>query len=334
MNGYVLGNWRNLFQIEGEWIQGVLYATGKAMPDSEITAEHDVTIVRIDLLNLPGLQFYTTPAADLGPRTIAEFLTGADTPLSTVLAINGAFAASENGNVYLFGAAISQGNVVCDPTQPAVQGREPDVRNSADAGTVALTITEDLQASFQYINAATGLPEGWDNIYTAVSGSPNVTPGVAPPLPFNTGLLQPGQAMVLVGGVNQGLTSQNTLRPEGDAVWIAGRTAVGLSAGGRFLFLLTASGVENSDPPYGASFYDVGQWLLAAGATDGVTLDGGGSTAMAAMALQDDNTFLPVLMNVPFGQETTPYSMRANNHYFGVVLPFVITNPNQIRRSA
>jgi Phosphodiester glycosidase len=332
MNGYVLGNWRNLFQIDNQWLETIQFATGKALPGSEIAAEHDVTIVRIDLFNTPGLQFYTSPKADLGPKTIEQFLTAADTPLSTVLAINGALAATQDGNVYLFGAAISQGNVVCDPTQPAVPGGQPDVRNSADAGTVALTITEDLQAAFQTINAATGLPEGWANIYTAVSGSPNVSPGVAPPLPFNTGLLQPGQAMVLMGGVNQGLTSQDTLRPEGDAVWVAGRTAVGLSSNQQFLFLLTANGVENGTPAYGATFYDVGQWLLAAGASDGVTLDGGGSTAMAMMAPQVRNTFAPVLMNVPYGTESTPYYMRANNHYFGVVLPGVIGNTGLIRK--
>jgi hypothetical protein len=192
MNGYVLGNWRNLWQIDNQWVDTIQFATGKALPGSEIAAEHDVTVVRIDLFNTPELQFYPTPKADLAPRTIEQFLTAADTPLSTVLAINGALAATPDGNVYLFGAAISQGNVVCDPTQPAVEGGEPDVRDSADAGTVALTITEDLQAAFQTINAATGLPDGWGNIYTAVSGSPNVSPGVAPPLPFNTGLLQPG----------------------------------------------------------------------------------------------------------------------------------------------
>jgi hypothetical protein len=332
-SSYVLGNWRNLFQIKGKWVETIQFATGKALPDSEVIAEHDVTVVRIDLFNTPGLQFYTSPLADLGQRTIEQFLTAADTPLSTILAINGALAAPNNGSAYLFGAAISQGNVVCDPTKPAVQGcREPDVRDSADAGTAALTITEDLQASFQIINASTGLPNNWDNIFTAVSGSPNLSPNVVPPSPFNTGLLQPGQSMVLVGKANQGIPSPEALRPEGDAVWIAGRTAVALSADQRFLFLLTASGVESGDPPYGASFYDVGQWLLAAGASDGVTLDGGGSTAMATMAQQDGNTFQPVLMNVPYGSESTPYFMRANNHYFGVVLEGVITNPNQIRR--
>lgn len=330
MNGYVLGNWRNLFQRNGQWVETIQWATGKALQGAEIWAEHDVTIVRIDLFNTEGLQFYTTPKADLGPSTIEQFLTAADTPCSTILAINGALAAMPDDTVYLFGAAISQGNVVCDPTQPAIEGGDADVRDGADAGTVALTITEDLQASFQYINKQTGLPVDWNNIYTAVSGSPNVSPGVAPPLPFNTGLLQPGQAMVLAGGVNQGLTSPEALRPEGDAVWVAGRTAVGLSSNQQFLFLLTANGVENGTPPYGATFYDVGQWLLTAGASDGVTLDGGGSTAMAMMAAQADDTFAPVLMNVPYGSESTPYYMRQNNHYFGVVLPGVITKSTQI----
>ena len=322
MSDYMLGYWRPLFQTGGEWIEGIQYATGKAMPGFGVAAEQNATIVRIDLQNTPGLQFYTTAASDLTGRTISDFFTAPETPVSTVLAINGALAVASNGNVYLFGAAISQGAVVCDPTQPA---GNPNVRDSTDAGTVALTITEDLQASFQVINAQTGLPNNWNAIYTAVSGSPNVPPSQLPPCPFNTGLLLSGEAMVLREGSNRGVPFRpETLSAADDAVWIAARTAVGLSQDKQYFFLLTIDGVEDLGMRYGATFYDVGQWLLIAGAYDGLTLDGGGSTAMAMMAVQGNGTFLPVLMNVPHGGETVPYLMRSNDQFFGVVLPGVI----------
>jgi hypothetical protein len=331
MSESLLGYWRPLFQIGGEWVEGIQCATGKAMPGFGVAAEQNATIVRIDLLNIPGLQFYTTAAGDLTGRTITDFFSAPATPLSTVLAINGALAASSNGQVYLFGAAVSQGAVVCDPTQP-VQGNEPDVRTAADAGTVALTITKDLQASFQVINAQTGLPNNWDAIYNAVAGSPNVPPGQLPPTPFNTGLLLPGEAMVLRGGVNRGVPfPPETLNAADDAVWIAARTAVGLSQDQQYLFLLTIDGVEDLGMRYGATFYDVGQWLLGAGAYDGLTLDGGGSTAMAMTALQSDGSFLPTLLNVPHGSETVPYLMRSNDQFFGVVLQGVIEDKGSIR---
>lgn len=335
MSDHVLGYWRPLFQIGGTWVEGIQYATGKAMPGFGIAAEQNATIVRLDLRNTPGLQFYTTAASDLTGRTIADFFTAPSTPLSTVLAINGALAASSNGQVYLFGAAVSEGTVVCDPTQPIQGGTQADVRGPADAGTAVLTITADLQASIQIINQQTGLPSDWNAIYTAVAGSPNVPPGQLPPYPFNTGLLLPGEAQALRAGINRGVPfPPETLNANDDAVWIAARTAVGLSQDKRYLFLLTIDGVEDLGMRYGATFYDVGQWLLIAGAYDGFTLDGGGSTAMAMMALQSDNAFLPTLMNVPHGSETTPYFMRSNDQFFGVVLPGVIENAELISKSA
>jgi hypothetical protein len=299
------------------------------MPGFGVAAEQNATVVRIDLRNTPQVQFYTSPQSDLAGNTIMQFLTASDTPLSTVLAINGALAASSGANVYLFGAAISQGTVVCDPTQPSAN---PNVGNSDD-GTVALTISEDLQASFQVINAETGLPVNWTSTYTAVAGSPNVPPGSVPPVAFNTGLLLPGDAMVLKDGWNRGIPFRpDTLNATDDAVWLAARTAVGLSQDNNFLFLLTVDGVEDQGMRYGATFYDVGQWLLMAGAYQGLTLDGGGSTAMAMMALQSDNSFLPTMMNVPHGSETVPYYMRSNAQFLGVVLPGVIENAGSIRR--
>jgi hypothetical protein len=339
MNDYVLGYFRPIFQIGKEWVEGVQVATGKAMPSFGVVAEQNATIVRIDLQSSPQLQFYTSGAADLGGHTITEFLTAKNTPLSTVLAINGALAAPCGPANVLFGAAISQGKVVCDPTQPVCKQSVPDVRDSADAGTVALTITIEgcangPKAEFKLINKETGLPPDWKSIHTAIAGSPNIAPGQLPPARFNTGLLLPGKAKVLDGGWNFGIPFRpENLNSNDDAVWLAGRTAIGLSKDGRYLFLLTIDGVEDQSMRYGATFYDVGQWLLIAGAYDGITVDGGGSTAMAMMARQGDGSFVPVLMNVPHGTEGPPYLMRSNAQFFGVVVPGVISDPAATSRA-
>jgi exopolysaccharide biosynthesis protein len=113
------------------------------------------------------------------------------------------------------------------------------------------------------------------------------------------------------GGQNNGIPSAAGATGE----LVAGRTAVGLSADRKTLFLLTIDGVEKATPQYGAIFYDVGEWLRLVGASDGITLDGGGSTAMAMLNRNDE----PVLVNNPHGTEGFPYIQRANAQFFGVV---------------
>lgn len=57
------------------------------------------------------------------------------------------------------------------------------------------------------------------------------------------------------------------------------RTAAGLSADGRTLYLLVADGRRPGSA--GLSDYDVGAWLARLGAREGMTFDGGGSSEMA-----------------------------------------------------
>jgi exopolysaccharide biosynthesis protein len=125
------------------------------------------------------------------------------------------------------------------------------------------------------------------------------------------GGLVAGEAMVLRDGKNNGIPSAAGT----DGEKIAGRSAVGLSEDRRTLFLLTIDGVEGANPQYGAGFYDVGEWLLQAGAYDGMSLDGGGSTAMAILNELNE----PVLVNIPHGTEGPPYIQRANAQFLGVV---------------
>jgi phosphodiester glycosidase len=86
-----------------------------------------------------------------------------------------------------------------------------------------------------------------------------------------------GSAIVLVGGAKPALpaTKFNTeIHP---------RTAVGVSRDGRYLILLV---IDGRQPGYsmGATMDEVADWLLRFGASEGLNLDGGGSTALVREA--------------------------------------------------
>jgi hypothetical protein len=79
-----------------------------------------------------------------------------------------------------------------------------------------------------------------------------------------------GNHVLLLNGVNLRPATPSDLDP---------RTALGLSQDRRYLFLMTIDGRQTgwSD---GADFHDTGEWLERFGATDGINVDGGGSTTM------------------------------------------------------
>lgn len=87
------------------------------------------------------------------------------------------------------------------------------------------------------------------------------------------------------------------------------RTAVGLGPGSRFLYLLVVDG-RQPDHSDGTTLYETGQLLLDLGATEGVNLDGGGSTVMATLG----NDGKPHLLSRPSGGRP-----RVNAAHFGVV---------------
>jgi hypothetical protein len=315
----LISPWRQL-------LPGIEHAAGMADQAFDGSGPRDqrAQMVRI-ALSLSGLRFFTTPhdpksLYQTRNSTIFDFMAAHP---NVRLAINAGLAASDkDGNASLFGLAKSEGKLVCDPTIPAPQPgpisepQPPDVRDAADMGTVTLTITQQNQASFHILNAAspTWSPPNssliekspWPSVHTAVSGSPNAW-GSWPPQRF-VRALQPGKAMTLENGNNNGGGPDDT--------FVAGRTAVGLDAGAHHLFLLTIDGIENANPPYGATFYDTAEWLRLAGASDGINVDGGGSSAMAVKVNGATS-----LMNVPHGDEHTAYLQRANAQFFGVILP-------------
>ncbi|WP_310720047.1 phosphodiester glycosidase family protein [Streptomyces lydicus] len=294
------------------WYQGIDRAVGTsdlafdtALP---VARKQNVNVLRIDLQN-SGVSFCTTPAGGMY-QTIGDTVTGFLSANPTVMvAINANFSWYDTdavgGNFALMGLAVSQGNVVCDPRIPAPQPtpkQTADVPNDTYAGAMAMLISQENGVTFQRVTQAD--PNWPSDTYTAIAGSPNPGEGW-PPQPY-----VPGQPLLLVdNGVNQAT-------PEAcPTERIAGRTAVGASADGQYLYLVTLDGCENAAWPNGGAFYDIAQWLIIAGASTGLNLDGGGSTAMACR----DSNNNPILMNVPYGAESLPGVQRAVGNFFGVI---------------
>jgi hypothetical protein len=277
----------------------------------------NVNVARVDLLE-PGISFYTTPASDpscanqtIG-RTCTEFLQ--ENP-AVLLAINANFSWYEGQDVsgayfVLFGLAMSNGDVVCDPSVVAWRTSGPglvDVPDETWVGAVALLITPDNHASIQTVTA--NQPIDTSTYQTAIAGS-------AQPMPNTTWPPQkpvPGPLQVLVNGQNNGVPQASP------AEEVAGRTGVGLSQDGNTLYLLTIDGLEKQGD-YGADFYDLGAWLQLAGAYNGFNLDGGGSTTMAR---REPNNAEPILVNQPHGNETSAVVERAVGNFFGVIAPWL-----------
>ncbi|MDH6580772.1 phosphodiester glycosidase family protein [Kitasatospora sp. MAP5-34] len=313
---YIFSEWQ-------PWYQGIDRAVGTAdlafdavpsVLSTPVARKQNVNALRIDLTN-SGISFYTTPAApkDRPCQTVGATVTGfLSAETAVTVAINANFSWYDQdvvgGNFSLMGLAISQGNVVCDPTVPAPppgHTTDADVPNQSYAGAMAMLISQTNEVTFQLVTQ-----ENLKNVsdyYTAIAGSPQPAEGGWPPQEQ-----VPGPIFLVENGVNQG-----TPQP-GPTEKIAGRTAVGLSADGQYLYLVTLDGCEIAAWPYGGGFYDIAQWLIIAGAYTGLNLDGGGSTSMACR----DSNNSPVLMNVPFGNEpaqATPGVPRAVGNFFGVV---------------
>lgn len=90
------------------------------------------------------------------------------------------------------------------------------------------------------------------------------------------------------------------------------RTAMGVSPDGRYLLWLV---IDGRQPSYseGATLRETAEWLLRFGASDGLNLDGGGSTVLVA---QGENG-RPYTLNRPVGRGT-PHTQRLNGSHLGV----------------
>ena len=90
------------------------------------------------------------------------------------------------------------------------------------------------------------------------------------------------------------------------------RTAIGYSQDQKYLYLMT---IDGRRPEYsvGATLEEVGEYLLSVGAYDGLNLDGGGSTTMAARKADG----APAILNWPVNA-ISPDGLRFNGNAIGV----------------
>ena len=150
-------------------------------------------------------------------------------------------------------------------------------------GSVALCITRENQARIVRTSAGFSSQKVW----TAIAGS----------------------EQILVGGVKPALADSAFNKATHP------RTAVGLSADGRYLFLLVIDG-RRAGHSEGATMSEVADWLLRLGASEGLNLDGGGSTALVRA---EGNGF--VVLNEPsgvaLGSSGNP-EQRSNGNNLGV----------------
>jgi hypothetical protein len=144
-------------------------------------------------------------------------------------------------------------------------------------------------------NMASFAPTNWpasptNGVYTAVTG------------------LYP----ILVNNVNVG---SNYLSYPGAAHRVQPRSVFGLSQDRRYLYLLVIDGRQGQDYSVGAYDWEAAEWLRLAGASDGVNMDGGGSTCMVVM----DTTGFPVPLNHDSASLNGPeYRERTVGCHFGV----------------
>lgn len=313
---YIFSDWCPLYQGIDRAVGTADLAFGVVPP---VARKQYVNALRIDL-TCPGVSFYTTPPAPEGSpcQTIGNTVTGfLSASPAAMVAVNANFSWYDNddvsGNFSLMGLAVSLGTVVCDPTRPAPRPpcvpptQSADVPDATYAGAAAMLISQQNAVTFCVVtqeNSPAGPPEA----YTAIAGSPQP---VSQPLPDESWPPQKqvaGPLFLVEDGVNQASPE------ESPAEEVAGRTGAGLSADGRYLYLVTLDGCEKAAWRYGGGYYDVAQWLIIAGAGTAINLDGGGSAAMAC----SDSSIGPVLMNIPFGDELTAGCQRAVGNFFGV----------------
>jgi len=250
--------------------------------------------LRVDLQN-PTVHFVSTPQAAGGGtvgQVAAQFLcsTGAQ------VAINASFTwpGCVKGNFAVLGLEKSAGRLVSNLAS---------VPSVTSAGSEALLITQKNQASFATVIQSTP-PAVYGQAWTAVAGSPQPANGSCPP-----SARVPGPPRLLLGGKIQSSAATDENPPE----IVAARTAVGLSADGRYLYLMTIDGADHT--ACGAGFYDEGSWLSKLGASDAINLDGGGSTVMAMSAGKNGIK----LVNNPASDHTTTCQQRTVGVFLGVV---------------
>jgi autotransporter-associated beta strand protein len=141
-----------------------------------------------------------------------------------------------------------------------------------------------------------------DNVATIVRSVTGSGTSRTPDVPLYNTL--PGEARLLRNGTIVNYENES-LHP---------RTAVGLSADDRRLFILTVDG-RNPGHSLGVTRPELADFLRMFGAHNAINLDGGGSSTLV---FSDP---LPRLVNVPVGVNNVPGSERTVGSHFGIYAP-------------
>jgi hypothetical protein len=261
----------------GPWspiFKGVDLASGQQQAQLSGERNHQVLCLRVDLSD-PDVELFTTPkCTNCGAyETLAENTSRFLEQNRLQAAINGGFYSSSLG-----------------PGDPPL-GTPVDV--------LGLAISRGVVVS------PTSLPTNYATFLFTTNNQGFYVPTNSPPGTNTTGIYTAiaGNLTLLIRGTNVMAPTPNDLDP---------RTALGLSADRRYLYLMTIDGRQPgwSD---GADFYNTAEWLKRFGAHDGINVDGGGSTTMVMADCQGH----PVRLNrssfvAAYGRE------RVIGHNFGV----------------
>jgi exopolysaccharide biosynthesis protein len=239
--------------------KGIDHATGTNQPTTSYPNLNVMHVLRVDLQD-PDIQIITSP------KLTNNYLANSRE--------SGGYTVSQFQQKYHLQVSINGG--LFDPgTYYLPAGTPMDIHGlSIDRGVLVSPAANTSPACLVF--RANNVPE---LIYTnwparATTGMSNVVSG---------------DYCVLVKGVNIGYQYRN----DGDFIHQPNpRTAFGISADKRYLFLMT---IDGRQPGYsdGAWDFETGAWLIKIGAYDGVNLDGGGSTTMVIA----DSTGNPVRLN-------------------------------------
>ncbi|MEY2731055.1 MAG: hypothetical protein RL584_2181 [Pseudomonadota bacterium] len=103
-----------------------------------------------------------------------------------------------------------------------------------------------------------------------------------------------------VGGFDIVLRDGQDVAPKAVVPSVHPRTAVGVSSDGRWMWLLVVDG-RQMDYSLGATLHDLAAWLRALGASEGINLDGGGTSALVLRGSSGQAELVnrPIHRNIP-----------------------------------
>lgn len=253
----VVGTWTAVFQ-GVDYMTG--YETGLHYAGETGVRRLEVNAMRIDLRD-SGINFMSTPsngvtAGDTNSQTTGSFLEQNHLQVAVNANFFSPCCSATSQPKDLLGLAISQGQVVSGA----------DFNSIPPGGTAdSLVITSDNHAAITHVTPSSDI----SSFYTAVSAGPVL--------------------------VNSGQIAVNQVPADSFAA-ANPRTAVGLSADGSFMYLLTLDG-RRPGISDGATLYESAGWLLTLGAFQALNLDGGGSTNLVMADANGAATYL----NIPSG---------------------------------